>query len=231
MVSRAADRLAALCFAQDKPADKAADKDKPARRRRRRRSRPSRSSRSRSTASSIGGVAVAVHGDGGHADRPQRQGRAVGEHGLRRLRPKGRRRRRAAADHLRVQRRPRLLVGLAAHGRARAAPRGHRRRRAHAAAALPGRRQRVQHPGQDRPRDDRSGRHGTVEGRRRGQGQGLLGRRTPTSTRSRGSSASTSRDNGRWNSPKYMLGESYGTTRAAGIVDCLAEQGAWPSTA
>jgi carboxypeptidase C (cathepsin A) len=28
-------------------------------------------------------------------------------------------------------------------------------------------------------------------------------------------------DNGRWNSPKYLLGESYGTTRSAGIVDAL----------
>jgi len=30
-------------------------------------------------------------------------------------------------------------------------------------------------------------------------------------------------ENGRWNSPKYLLGESYGTTRAAGIVDYLFE--------
>jgi carboxypeptidase C (cathepsin A) len=28
-------------------------------------------------------------------------------------------------------------------------------------------------------------------------------------------------DHGRWNSPKYILGESYGTTRAAGVVDYL----------
>jgi len=28
-------------------------------------------------------------------------------------------------------------------------------------------------------------------------------------------------DNGRWNSPKYLLGESYGTLRSAGIVDYL----------
>jgi carboxypeptidase C (cathepsin A) len=31
-------------------------------------------------------------------------------------------------------------------------------------------------------------------------------------------------DNGRWNSPKYLLGESYGTTRSAGIVDRLQTQ-------
>jgi carboxypeptidase C (cathepsin A) len=30
-------------------------------------------------------------------------------------------------------------------------------------------------------------------------------------------------DNGRWNSPKYLLGESYGTMRSAGIVDYLQE--------
>ena len=28
-------------------------------------------------------------------------------------------------------------------------------------------------------------------------------------------------DNGRWNSPKYLLGESYGTTRSAGVVNYL----------
>lgn len=32
-------------------------------------------------------------------------------------------------------------------------------------------------------------------------------------------------DNGRWNSPKYLLGESYGTTRGAGIVDALQNKG------
>lgn len=32
-------------------------------------------------------------------------------------------------------------------------------------------------------------------------------------------------DNGRWNSPKYILGESYGTTRGAGIVDALQNKG------
>ena len=32
-------------------------------------------------------------------------------------------------------------------------------------------------------------------------------------------------DNGRWNSPKYMLGESYGTTRAPGIIDRLEGKG------
>lgn len=32
-------------------------------------------------------------------------------------------------------------------------------------------------------------------------------------------------DNGRWNSPKYLLGESYGTTRGPGIVDWLQGKG------
>jgi carboxypeptidase C (cathepsin A) len=32
-------------------------------------------------------------------------------------------------------------------------------------------------------------------------------------------------DNGRWNSPKYLLGESYGTTRSGGIVDWLQNRG------
>ncbi|HPW17555.1 MAG TPA: peptidase S10 [Candidatus Aminicenantes bacterium] len=31
--------------------------------------------------------------------------------------------------------------------------------------------------------------------------------------------------NGRWNSPKYVIGESYGTTRAAGLTGYLADQG------
>ena len=30
---------------------------------------------------------------------------------------------------------------------------------------------------------------------------------------------------GRWNSPKFIIGESYGTTRAAGLANSLAEQG------
>jgi len=33
--------------------------------------------------------------------------------------------------------------------------------------------------------------------------------------------------NGRWNSPKYVIGESYGTTRAAGLTGYLAEQGVY----
>ncbi len=32
-------------------------------------------------------------------------------------------------------------------------------------------------------------------------------------------------DNGRWNSPKYLIGESYGTTRSAGVVDWLQSRG------
>jgi len=32
-------------------------------------------------------------------------------------------------------------------------------------------------------------------------------------------------DNGRWNSPKYLIGESYGTTRSPGIVDWLQSRG------
>lgn len=32
-------------------------------------------------------------------------------------------------------------------------------------------------------------------------------------------------ENNRWNSPKYLLGESYGTTRSAGVVNYLQDQG------
>src|SRR5262249_8815121 len=32
-------------------------------------------------------------------------------------------------------------------------------------------------------------------------------------------------DNGRWLSPKYLIGESYGTTRSAGVVDWLQTKG------
>jgi carboxypeptidase C (cathepsin A) len=32
-------------------------------------------------------------------------------------------------------------------------------------------------------------------------------------------------DNGRWNSPKFLFGESYGTTRSAGVVDWLQSNG------
>ena len=39
-------------------------------------------------------------------------------------------------------------------------------------------------------------------------------------------------DNGRWNSPKYLIGESYGTMRSAGLVEPSAgARGTWRSTA
>ena len=38
-------------------------------------------------------------------------------------------------------------------------------------------------------------------------------------TRSRNSSNATSTSFGRWNSPKFLYGESYGTTRSAALVD------------
>ena len=95
---------------------------------------------------------------------------------------------RAPPDHLRLQRRPRLLLDLAAHGSARPEAHRRRRRRHDAAAAVPARRQRLQPARRHRPRDDRPGRHrlqppvGDFEGTR------TSGASTPTSSRSRDSS-------------------------------------------
>ena len=73
---------------------------------------------------------------------------------------------RPPADHVRLQRRAGILLDLAAHGCARAPAHRDDRRRADATAALPARRQRLQPARQDRPRDDRPGRHGPLPGRR-----------------------------------------------------------------
>ena len=37
--------------------------------------------------------------------------------------------------------------------------------------------------------------------------------------------------NNRWNSPKFLIGESYGTFRNAALVNYLQSQTAWISTA
>ena len=79
--------------------------------------------------------AALLHGHGGHA-RPQDRGRHEGRLPvLRRLHEEGRGRR-DPPDHLRVQRRPRLLVGVRPPGNDGTAPRGPERRWHDAQAAL-----------------------------------------------------------------------------------------------
>ena len=48
---------------------------------------------------------------------------------------------------------------------------------------------------------------------------------TRTRRRSRSSSSAGSTRNGRWQSPKFLFGESYGTTRAANVVNLLQQDG------
>ena len=117
------------------------------------------------------------------AERPQaptpgarRQSQGRGLDVLRRLFQEGRARRRPA-DHLPLQRRPRLLDHVAAHGRLRTAPGRHRRRQPHAGRALRAGRQRLQPAGRQRPGVHRRAGHRLLPHRRQGQGKGLLGRR------------------------------------------------------
>ena len=82
-----------------------------------------------------------------------------------------------APHFLRLQRRPRLRLRLAAHGRVRSQARGHRQRRAHSAPALQTRRQRQLFARQNRPRLHRPRRHRLQPRRRQSPEQGFLGRR------------------------------------------------------
>ena len=147
------------------------------------------------------------------------QGRGVPD----RLHARRRRARRPAGD-LRVQRRPRLGQRLAAPGPARAAPGGDGRRRRAAAAAVRAARQRG-----DPARPLRPGLHRPGVDRLLAGGQGREVRRTTTDTpatwsRSARSSGCGPRRNGRWLSPKYLCGESYGTLRAAALAAHLQER-------
>ena len=128
--------------------------------------------------------------------------------------------------HLQLQRRPGRGLALGAHGRLRAPERVARDRRGddRLPAAGPAGGQRELDPRRHRPRVHRSGEHRLQPRRPRG--------------RTRSSSTACSKDiesvaefirlwvtrNQRWASPKFVAGESYGTTRAAGLAFYLADR-------
>ena len=120
---------------------------------------------------------------------------------------------REPADHLPVQRRAGLVDGVAAHGRVRPGARRHRRSTPHAGRALYGGQQRPEPARRQRPRVHRRAGHRLQPHRRQGQGKERSTASTRTSTPSPSSSPSSCRKYGRWNSPKYLFGESYGTMR------------------
>ena len=127
----------------------------------------------------------------------------------------------AAAGHVLLQRRPGLLDHVAAHGRLRAAPRRHVDRRAHACRALLAGQQRLE-PARcppiwcsSTPRA-RASAASPARTRRRRSSASI---RTPT--RSAEFITQFLSKYGRWNSPKYLFGESYGTPRSAVVVNQL----------
>ena len=129
-----------------------------------------------------------------------------------------------ATGHVRVQRRPWILERLAASRRARAAPGGDGRRRRAAAAAVRADRQRADPAQALRPGLHRPGLDRVLAG-----GQGREDQASSTGYSGDIESVGevirlwTTR-NGRWMSPKYLCGESYGTTRAAALSRHLQER-------
>ncbi len=85
------------------------------------------------------------------------------------------------------------------------------------ARAVPHGRERVLDPRSRRPGDDRSDRHRVLARHRQGRGQGLLGRRPGRHVGVRFHRAIPLREYGRWASPKFILGESYGGMRTGGV--------------
>ena len=130
-------------------------------------------------------------------------------------------------DHLPVQRRPRLLDRVAAHGRVRPGPRRHRRRAAHArrlirsstttrACSTPADLVFIDAPGTGFSRiagkDKEKAFYGVDQ-----DIDAFTEFITQFLTKY-----------GRWNSPKYVFGESYGTMRGAGLALVAAESGRRP---
>ena len=129
----------------------------------------------------------------------------------------------APADLL-LQRRPRLVVGLAAPGRARpAAACPLRRCRQPAAAALPAGRQRLLAARRDRPGLHRPGQHRLQPPGRGEKAKQFHGFKKDIESVGDFIRLYTTRYE-RWLSPKFLIGESYGTTRAAGLSGYLQER-------
>ena len=128
---------------------------------------------------------------------------------------------RQPADHLPVQRRPRLLDRVAAHGRVRPGARRHRRRAPHAAAPYSDRRQRPEPARRHRPRVHRRARHrlfSRIAGKDKEKAFYGVDQDIDAFTKF---ITQFLTKYGRWNSPKYVFGESYGTMRGAGLTLAL----------
>ena len=122
-------------------------------------------------------------------------------------------------DHLPLQRRPRLLDRLAAHGRFRPAPGGDARRQPHPGRALPAGRQRLQPARRQRPRlHRRAGRPGFSRIAGKDKEKAFWGADADAYAFGEFVMGFLSKY-GRWNSPKYLFGESYGTPRSAMLVN------------
>ena len=128
----------------------------------------------------------------------------------------------AAAGDVSVQRRAGLIHRVAAHGSVWAAPGGdgdHRTRRRRPIAGE----QRLQPARRERPGVHRRAGNRLQPHRRQGQGEGLLWRRPDAHAFAEFIAQFLSKY-GRWNSPKYLFGESYGTTRSAVLANLLETQ-------
>ena len=156
---------------------------------------------------------------------PQRAGRDRGARLLHRLHARRRRRIREAAADVLVQRRPGLVVGLAAPGRARAEARRDGRRRHHAGAALPAGGQRAR-PGSTRPTWCSSTRSApaTAAPAKPELGSKFWGVQGDIESVGEFIRLYLTRYE-RWASPLFLVGESYGTTRAAGLAGHLVDRG------
>ena len=150
-------------------------------------------------------------------------GQAQGEHLLRRLH-EGRRARRAGPITYTFNGGPGSSSVWLHMGAVGPEARRHGRRRAAASAAVPARRQRSDLARVHRPRLHRSGHDRLQPARRRARSPSSSTASRRTCSRSATSSGSGRRATRRWASPKFLAGESYGTTRAAGLSGYLQDR-------
>ena len=155
----------------------------------------------------------------------ERGGRPRGAHLLRRVHARPRRRaRREAAAHVLVQRRPGLVVGLAAPRRPRAEAREDEGRRHDAGAPVRARGQRGDVAHGDGSRLHRPRRDGLQPRRQARARKEVLGVEGDIASVGEFIRLYLAR-NERWASPLFLVGESYGTTRAAGLSGAPRRQG------
>ena len=179
---------------------------------------------------SIGGKTIDYTATAGTLIVRDDKDKPIAEHRLHRLHAPGGEGRRGTPDHLRLQRRTGLVLAVAAHGRAGTASRRHRRPRSDAPGALP----LVDNEFGVLDKSDLvmidpvgTGLSHAVGDHKDNEFWGV----DPDIESISRFIAQYVSDNDRWTSPKYLLGESYGTTRAAAIVDYLRSTARSPSTA